>query len=401
MVYLKLMKKVIIFGAGQIGRGFIGQICFESNYFIVFVDVDERIIDLLNKEKKYPIYLLGEKKEEKIIESFKGICLKKEKDLLEEFIECELIFTSVGAKNLFTLSEIIAKGIKEKLKKNPTFLNIVICENLLDAGEKFKNEILKTGHFSDEEIKYFNEKIGFVETVISRMTSPLTEEEKMKNPLCVKVEPYKILPIDKNGFKGNIPPISGFFPVDNLKKYEELKLFGHNLSHVCLAYSGYLKNYNYIWECIEDKEISNILKEVQREVKEALIKKHNFKKDEIENYFTDLNKRFDNKLLKDTVFRVGREPLRKIGKNERIVGAINLCLENNIFPEKICFVLSTALCYNYKMDEEAMELQNIIEKKGIEFVLKEICEIKEDEIINRVKKFYTQLKNEMCNIKRN
>jgi mannitol-1-phosphate 5-dehydrogenase len=396
-----MMKKTIIFGAGQIGRGFIGQLCFESGYFIIFIDIDEKIINLLNKEKKYIIYLLGEKKEEKIIENFKGIYLKNEKELIEEFIDCELVFTSVGAKNLFALSEIIAKGIKEKFKKNPNFLNIVICENLLNAGEKLKNEILKIGHFSDEEKKYFNEKVGFVETVISRMTSPLTEEEKMKNPLCVKVEPYKILPVDKNGFKGNIPQISGFFPVDNLKKYEELKLFGHNLSHVCLAYSGYLKNYNYIWECIEDEEISDILKEVQREVKEALIKKYNFKKDEIENYFTDLNKRFDNKLLKDTVFRVGREPIRKIGRNERIVGAINLCLENNIFPEKICFVLSTALCYNYSLDEEAIKLQKIIEEKEIDFVLNEICEIKNIEIINKVKDFYRELKNEMRNIKRN
>jgi mannitol-1-phosphate 5-dehydrogenase len=396
-----MMKKTIIFGAGQIGRGFIGQLCFESGYFIFFVDIDEKIIDLLNKEKKYTIYLLGEKKEEKIIGNFKGIKLKNEKELIEEFIDCELVFTSVGAKNLFTLSEIIAKGIKEKFKKNPNFLNIVICENLLNAGKKFKNEILKTGRFSDEEKKYFDEKVGFVETVISRMTSPLTEEEKIKNPLFVKVEPYKILPVDKNGFKGNIPQISGFFLVDNLKKYEELKLFGHNLSHVCLAYSGYLKNYNYIWECIEDKEISNILKEVQREVKEALIKKYNFKREEIENYFIDLNKRFDNKLLKDTVFRVGREPMRKIGRNERIVGAINLCLENNIFPEKICFVLSTALCYNYSLDEEAVKLQKIIEEKGIDFVLNEICEIKNREIINKVKDFYRELKNEMCNIKRN
>jgi mannitol-1-phosphate 5-dehydrogenase len=116
---------------------------------------------------------------------------------------------------------------------------------------------------------------------------------------------------------------------------------------------------------------------------------------------SDLNKRFDNKLLKDTVFRVGREPMRKIGRNERIVGAINLCLENNIFPEKICFVLSTALCYNYSLDEEAVKLQKIIEEKGIDFVLNEICEIKNREIINKVKDFYRELKNEMCNIKRN
>ena len=386
------MKKVLVFGAGQIGRGFIGELCYDSGYFIVFVDIDEKIIDLLNKEKKYTINLLGEKKEEKIIENFVAIPLKNENEVIKEIIETDIIFTAVGAKNLPSLSKIIAKGIKEKSKKEGSFLNIIICENLLKASEVLKEAILKENILSESEIEYLQKNVGFVETVISRMTSPLTEEEKNKNPLCVKVEPYKILPVDKNGFKIKIPEITGFFPVDNLKKYEELKLFGHNLSHVCLAYYGFLKKLTYIWECIEDGEIFDLLVNVQNEVKYALNKKYNFRKDELEEYFKDLNKRFDNKLLGDTISRVGREVLRKIGKNERIVGAINLCLEYGIFPENICFVLATALCYNNFLDKECEELQNIINKKGIEFVLKEICGVENEKIEKKVKEIYKKLK---------
>ncbi len=385
------MKKAIVFGAGQIGRGFIGELCFDSEYFIVFVDVDEKIVDLLNKEGKYKIYLLGGKKEEKFITNFKAINLKNEDEIIKEFSEAEIVFTSVGAKNLFSLSEIFAKGIKEKFK-NGSFLNIVICENLLGAGEKLKREILNKGLLEKKEIDFLNKNVGFVETVISRMTSPLTEEEKKENPLLVKVEPYKILPVDKNGFKGKIPEIVGFLPVSNLHQYEELKLFGHNLSHVSLAYYGYLKGYTYIWQCVEDKEILNLLLNVQKEIKEALIKKYNFGKEELENYFSDLNMRFDNKLLGDTIYRVGREPLRKISKNERIVGAINLCLEYNIFPENVCFVLATALCYNYSLDRESIELQEIKKKRGIDFVLEEICGIYNEKIKKRVKEIYKKVK---------
>ncbi len=395
------MKKAIVFGGGQIGRGFIGELCFDSKYFIIFVDVDEKIVELLNNSGNYTIYLLGEKKEEKIIYNFKSFNLgKDEKEIINEFVESEIVFTSVGAKNLFSLSKIIAKGIKERYKKGCSFLNIVICENLLDAGEKLKREILNTGILEDREIGYLNEKIGFVETVISRMTSPLTDQEKKENPLLVKVEPYKILPVSKNDFKGKIPEIVGFLPVDNLHKYEELKLFGHNLSHVCLSYCGYLKGYTYIWQSIEDKEIFNLLLNVQKEVKEALIKKYDFKKEELENYFSDLNKRFDNKLLSDTVHRVGRDVLRKIGKNERIVGAINLSLQNNVFPENICFVLSCALCYNYSLDEESSKLQEILEKRGIDFVLKNICEIENEDVLNRIKENYWRLKDEGSSFKK-
>ncbi|MCM8786005.1 MAG: mannitol-1-phosphate 5-dehydrogenase [Candidatus Omnitrophica bacterium] len=396
------MDKIIIFGAGQIGRGFIGELCYDSGLFIIFVDIDENIINLLNKEKTYLIYLLGKEKIKKTITNFEGLHLKKDKDkIVDEIAKTSIIFTSVGAKNLFTLSEIIAEGIKEKFRGNKSYLNIIICENLLSAGKKFKEQILNTNLFSNEEKKFFQEKVGFVETVISRMTSPLTEIEKKENPLLVKVEPYKILPVDKNSFKGKLPKIVGLLPVENLKKYEELKLFGHNLSHVCLAYYGFLKGYKYIWECMEDKEIIDLLLKVQGEIKKYLIKKYNFSENELNDYFKDLNERFKNKLLSDTVFRVGREPLRKIGKEERIIGAIKGCLEFNIFPKNICFVMAMALCYNFNLDEESVKLQNIIKEKGFDFVLNEICEINNIKIIETIKKYYKEIKSESSNFKGN
>ncbi|MCD6407498.1 mannitol-1-phosphate 5-dehydrogenase, partial [bacterium] len=208
------------------------------------------------------------------------------------------------------------------------------------------------------------------------------------------------LPVDKKAFKGKIPEIKGLYPVDNLYRYEELKLFGHNLSHACLAYLGYLYGYKYIWESIRDKKISVILKEVQKEVMEALIKKHKFEKEEIENYFFDLNKRFDNKLLNDTVYRVGREPLRKIGKNERIAGAINLCLSQNIFPENVCIVAAACLCYNYLDDPEAVKLENLIKEKGERYILENIAGIREKKILKLIEKYYEELKNESRSIKR-
>ncbi len=396
------MEKVIIFGAGQIGRGFIGELCYDSGLFIIFVDIDENIINLLNKDKTYPIYLLGKEKIEKKISNFECLHLKNNKErIIDEIVKTQIIFTSVGAKNLFTLSEIIIDGIKEKFRKNyESYLNIIICENLLSAGKKLKEEILNKNLFSNEEKKFFHERVGFVETVISRMTSPLTEIEKKENPLLVKVEPYKILPVDKNSFKGKIPEIVGLLPVENLKKYEELKLFGHNLSHVCVAYYGFLKGYKYIWESMKDKEITDLLSKVQNEIKKYLKKKYNFKEIELKDYFEDLNERFKNKLLNDTVFRVGREPIRKIGREERIVGAIKRCSEFDIFPESICFVLAMALCYNTTLDEESVRLQKILEEKGIDFILNEICEIDNKKIIETVKKYYMEIKGESGSFKR-
>lgn len=387
-------KKVLIFGAGQIGRGFIGDICHSSNYHLVFVDVVEDIVKMLNEKGEYPIWLLGnEGKEEKVITGISAIHFSEKEKISDVILETDIAFTAVGAGNLVLLAPVIADGINRKAKESPdSYLNVVICENLLDSSGLLKNEIER--YIFPDALNFFNERVGLVESVVSRMVAPLPENLKKEYPLLVTVEPYNILPVEKKKFKGEIPPIKGLYPVDNLFPYEELKLFIHNLSHACLAYTGYLKGYTYIWEALQDKDIRRILDGVIKEAREALIKKHRFDVTEIDGYIQDLIKRFGNRLLNDTVFRVGRDPLRKIGKNERIAGGIGLCLSEGIYPDNICFVMAACLCYNYPDDVKAVEMQEIIKTKGVETLLKEISGIIDEGIIGRIKKYYKELRNE-------
>jgi len=391
-------KRVIIFGAGQIGRGFIGEICYNSGYFLVFVDVVKDVVNLLNKEKKYPLWILGKKKKEKIIDNFRSIHFSNKEEVLSEIEKTDIIFTAVGAKNLLSLAPVISKGILRKFSSGEErYFNIIICENLLGSGKLLYDEIIK--NLPPDFKKVVDEKVGFVESVVSRMVAPLTGDIKKINPLIVRVEPYNKLPVDKKAFKGKIPEIKGLYPVENLYPYEELKIFVHNLSHACIAYLGYLKGYQYIWECLEDDKIKNVVCGVLKEVREALIKKHGFDEREIDTYISDLLERFKNKLLSDTVYRVGREPLRKIGPNERIIGGIKLCLSNNIFPDNICVVAAACLCYNHKNDKESVQLQEIVEEKGLEFVLKNISKVDDVRIINKVLEYYKRMKNESSSFK--
>jgi len=387
-----MKKKVVIFGAGQIGRGFIGDICFDENYFLVYVDVFENLVNQLNEKKCYPLWILGvEKKIEKTISNLKAIPLEKKETIAEEISETSLIFTAVGANNLEKLAPLIAGGIEKKFsQKQDEYLNIVICENLLGSSKILYSSIAR--HLPESFHKFLDKNVGLVETVVSRMVAPLSDEFKKTNPLLVRVEEYKILPVDKKSFKGEIPQIKAFYPVDPLFPYEELKLFIHNLAHATIAYLGYLKEYQYIWEGMADKEIIKVLDGVLEETKTALMKKHNFSRNEIANYISDLKKRFKNKLLGDTVYRVGRDPLRKIGSEERLIGGIKLCLSQNIFPQNICFVAGACLCYNYGNDENAMKLQRYLSEKGIDFVLKNICKLdKESRVYALIKEKYKEV----------
>jgi mannitol-1-phosphate 5-dehydrogenase len=390
----ELPPRVMVFGAGQIGRGFIGDICSASGYHLVFVDINESVVRMLNEKGSYPLWLLaGEEKKERRITNISALNFSQTDKIAEEIVQTDIVFTAVGGNNLQALGPILAEGIKKKAGQKPTSnLNIVICENILGGANILKNAIQR--YLPVEFLPFLNENTGFVETVVSRMVSPLSEEMRKKHPLLVTVEPYNILPVEKNKFRGIMPPVKGFYPVEDLFPYEELKLFIHNLSHACLAYAGYFRGHTYIWEALKDKNILTLLKGVLTEARSALIKKHNFEKAEIDNYISDLIARFGNRSLGDTVQRVGRDPLRKIGKEDRIAGGIKLCLSQNVYPENISFVMAYCLCYNYQNDEKAVKLQDIIKEKGVLYILEEISGIKDSRVVNEIIEDYNGLKNE-------
>jgi len=387
------MKKTVIFGAGQIGRGFIGDICSSSGYRLVFVDAVKEVVDLLNLRKEYPLWLLSEKKVEKNIRGFKALDFSLLEEVAEEVSEVELVFTAVGANNLASLAPVLAEGIKRKSdRQKGSHINVVICENLLGGSKILREKVEKL--LSPARKTYLRKNVGFVETVVSRMVAPIPDIFREKHPLLVTVEPYNILPVAKKDFKGEVPGINGFYPVENIFPYEELKLFVHNLAHAALAYTGFLAGHTFIWECMENKRIYGILEGVLKETREAIMRKHDFDRQEVDDYIADLYSRFRNRALNDTVNRVGRDPLRKMGEKDRIAGAMKLCLRQNIFPGNICFVMAACLCYNYPEDKTALQLQEILSDKGVDYAIKSIALIDDGPVIEKVKAIYKEIKSD-------
>jgi mannitol-1-phosphate 5-dehydrogenase len=255
-------------------------------------------------------------------------------------------------------------------------LNIIICENLIDA-DKYLRKLIEN-EMGIEYKEVLDKNLGLVEASIGRMVPIMTDEMREGNILRVWVEPYSKLPVDSNAFIGKIPKLNGLVPFTPFGFYIKRKLYIHNMGHAISAYLGWQKGYKYIYQSIEDNEIRSLVESAMKESANALSNQYGIPIEEIYSNVNDLLRRFGNKALGDTVARVGYDPIRKLGMNDRLVGAAKYCIEQRIEPTNIIIGIISGLKYNNDNDNAANDLQDLIKDKGLNECLIKICGLFQD-----------------------
>lgn len=382
------MKRAIQFGAGNIGRGFIGALLSKSGYHVVFADVNEEIISKINEDKCYTIHIMDVECKDEKVENISGV-ISTSDEILEEIRTSDIITTAVGPLVLPRIASTIANGIKlRKITGVTSYLNIIACENAIKASSQLEEEVKK--YLNEEEIAYLNEYVGFPNCSVDRIVPPV----KSENILDVVVENFYEWNVEEKAFKGEIPKIYGMNLVDNLMAYIERKLFTLNTGHAITAYFGYLKGYNTVDESIKDEVIHDLVKKAMIESGQGLIAKYNFDKEEHFKYIDKIIERFKNPYLKDDVARVGREPLRKLNENDRLIKPLMTAKSFNLDIDNLLLGVGAALNYNNEEDSQSVELQRLISEKGVKESLAHVANLaQEQEVLSKVEKYYNEIKS--------
>ena len=385
------MKKFIMYGAGNIGRGFIGQTFSNAGYKVGFIDINMEVIDRLNSDKRYPVNIVTSlKNEETFVENVYGIDGKDLNLVAEEIATCDAMATAIGVNVLRFIAKPISLGIKRRFELGGAPLNIIICENLIGADEFLKGLILN----EIPELKdYVESSVGFIEASIGRMVPVMTEEKKQGNPLRVYVEPYNILPVDKNSFKGEIiKDVKTLYPFTPFNLFIQRKLFMHNMSHAVLAYLGFLKGYEYIYQTVEDSELKFIALKVLTCSAISVAKENGVEIDFLINHAEDLLFRFTNRALGDTIKRVGKDTKRKLSSNDRLIGALNLAEKHGVNASYLCLGIAAGLLFNPNDDESSVELSDFADKNGVKMALEKYS-LYTGKYVDLISEIYQMLKN--------
>ena len=354
------MKKAVHFGAGNIGRGFIGLLLSQAGYHVSFVDVAAPLVDDINTLGKYNVQIFGEA-EKTLVENVSAINSNENLDaLLDAIVEADIVTTAIGPNILKFIAPNIAKGLTKRVAVNKTPLNIIACENMVGGSTVLKNFVYE--NLADDVKPEVDKLIGFPDAAVDRIVPLQKNDEK----LLVKVEPYAEWDVDSKGVVGEIPTIKGMTLVDNLGAYIERKLFTVNTGHASIAYLAYQKGYTDMSTAMQDDEIVTAARAVWAETSALLIDKYGFDPAVHGKYVTTTETRFKNPNLSDEVTRVARGPKRKLSAADRLVSPATQLLERGKTPNALAKVIAAALKFDYAEDKEAVEVQDFIKANGID-----------------------------------
>ena len=345
--------QAVMYGGGNIGRGFIGALLSQSGYRVTFIDVAEPVVKHLQEKGSYPIrYVYSGGHEDVLVENVTAVNGNDTEAASDVIANCDIMATAVGARILKFIVPNIVAGLRKRWAMGNKPLNIIVCENLMDANLVVEGMIKE--QLTEEECKKFDETVGLVEASIGRMVPVQTEEMKDGEPMRVCVERYGFLPTDKAAFKGGVPEIKNMVPFAPFDFYIKRKLYVHNMGHATCAYLGDLLDLQYIYQSIDVADVRILVQNAMLESAMALSKKYGVALEDIVLHITDLLNRFTNAALLDTCARVGGDPGRKLSPDDRLIGSSALALECGVTPAYIA-VGAAAGVYRYIKETEGME----------------------------------------------
>ena len=379
--------KALHFGGGNIGRGFIGKILAEAGYEVVFADINMTVIDRLNRDHGYTVHVVGEGVDQhETVKNVRGINSGDEAAVTAEISDATLVTTAVGPPVLEILAPLLARSLAARYRAGGAPLNIIACENMVRGSSFLKEKVLAA---AGDDAALIDANTGFVDCAVDRIVPPVRGGDA--DPLAVTVEVFSEWIVDSTQFKGAVPAIAGMIATDKLMAFIERKLFTLNTGHTALAYFGQLAGKKTVGEAMQDDAVRQAAEAVMKESGAVLIRRYAFDPAAHRAYIDKILKRFANPYLHDDIDRVARQPLRKLGAQERFIKPLNGMLEYDLPHDATVRAIAATLHYHNPDDPQAVEMQYYRQAHGIAATLAKYSDFTHPAVVAEIEAAYQAL----------
>jgi mannitol-1-phosphate 5-dehydrogenase len=345
--------KAVHFGAGNIGRGFVGLLLHQGGYELVFSDVAAPLVDAINAADAYTVHEVGEGGRDHVVTGFRAIDSAQDPDAVAaEVAAADVATTAVGPTVLRFIAPHLVAGLRRR-DAAAAPLQVMACENAIGATDTLRAEMAAVASDEWDELA---PRAVFANTAVDRIVPGQPEGAGID----VTVEPFYEWAIERAPFGDTPPHIPGAHFVDDLGPYIERKLFTVNTGHATAAYLGARAGLERIADALADEAVAAGVAAALEETSALLEAKHGFSAAELAEYRSTILGRFRNPALPDTVQRVGRQPLRKLSRHERFIGPAAEAAERGLGVDALLAAVGAALAFDDAADEQSVELRRLL-----------------------------------------
>lgn len=348
-----MTRKAVHFGAGNIGRGFVGLLLHEGGYEVVFSDVATALVDAINAADEYTVHEVGEGGRDRVVTGFRAIDSGADPaGVAAEVATADVVTTAVGPNILRFIAPHIVAGLVMR-EPGAALLQVMACENAIGATDTLKAHMREA---AGEDWDALEGRAVFANTAVDRIVPGQPEGQGID----VTVEPFFEWAIERAPFGDTPPSIPGAHFVDDLAPYIERKLFTVNTGHATAAYLGARAGLEKLSDALADESVAAGVAKALEETSGVLVAKHGFDPAELADYRATILGRFRNPALPDTVWRVGRQPLRKLSRHERFIGPASEAAERGLPVDGLLAAVGAALAFDDPEDDQSVELHRLL-----------------------------------------
>jgi mannitol-1-phosphate 5-dehydrogenase len=399
-------KKMLIIGAGKIGRGFLADIFGRSGYELIVADASEELVDAINRQGQYTLVNIPgrDKREERSISIEEALHTENQREqIIEQIASVPLIGVAVFPGAFDGVAELLAAGINRRAESghgdpetagpqaegNP--LDIIICANVVGPGEMLRERI--ETRLTEAGKDFFAESVGLVDSLVVRIGIEPTSEMKQEDPLTVVTNGFPYLVVDKTGFKGTLPDVDGLEFTENIERDEMRKIYTYNMIHAVFAYLGAQKGYTDVLESLGDEQIMACARGALEEAGTGLQIEYGLTDEDRVKWYDEVMTNMTNPALADSIARIGRDPKRKLEREGRLTGAALLCRKHGYYPHYLCKAIGAAFLFHPEGDPSAPEIEEELKRSDSKTVIKKYCGLdREPELVQMIYEQYQKAK---------
>ncbi len=348
------VAKILVIGAGAVGRGFVAPLLAKADVTLDFVDKEKTLVDKFSGRTEYVTAFTGPDGYELVPVTFGNATLQEGVCDIGRY---DTVFICVGPRNYLSCAQLVRNARA-----------VFVMENDRDASDRLGEAV------GSERVRF-----GIPDAIVSNTA---TAALLRRDPLCLIAERGELI-LEAGAENPDLDDAVVWANTAELEKHWICKFFIHNTSHAIVAFLGTLGGHAFVHEAMSDARIGPVVERAMQVITEAIIAESLVEEKLARTYMARELERFRNPLMFDPISRVARDPLRKLDRGDRLIRALNLVVGAGLNAYPIMLGVNAALVHLETANDEARSLRSD-QSRSHQKVLREVCGLSDENLIREI-----------------